>query len=377
MSFEENVYGFIKTVSQFNYTMEGMERIWTVLFSDKQNKWHSLRVSQYDDTYFVGLVDKDIEGIKVSLGKTVEFLKSFGRQSFNQNPQTTWEKLILEAQNWLKVVKKDWIKANKYVQENYPLSQRMGVIPHSLIRHSLKGFYRLDQDVGKRNTRRFIKLVEEGYFHRSKNIPLKSLTANDFFEYCKVAYLAGQKEDEDIDKTLSGKDMYKRYADGRDEGLMEIDHQSTQEFADWVDRKHPKRTTGGHPWEIKRGGNTTHIDLSVTRPFIHQKEGFVVTLGGGSIGRLKESICMFLGIHNKGMLITISDPEGIRKRLLAQDNIGIVPSYQSLHRANQHFYEEQDVFDVMYFDDFGRYKKRLKPFIVWEGLPILTLRDYF
>ena len=69
--------------------------------------------------------------------------------------------------------------------------------------------------------------------------------------------------------------------------------------------------------------------------------------------------------------ITIDDPEGIRKRLLAQDNIGIVPGFYSLHRANQHFSEEDDVFDVLYFDDLGRYKARIKPFITWEPLPVL------
>jgi hypothetical protein len=38
----------------------------------------------------------------------------------------------------------------------------------------------------------------------------------------------------------------------------------------------------------------------------------------------------------------------VRKRLLAQDNIGIVPGYNSLHRANQHYAKEKDVFDVMF-----------------------------
>jgi len=32
-----------------------------------------------------------------------------------------------------------------------------------------------------------------------------------------------------------------------------------EEFADWIDGKHSQKTVGGHPWEIKRGGNTTHI----------------------------------------------------------------------------------------------------------------------
>ncbi len=79
---------------------------------------------------------------------------------------------------------------------------------------------------------------------------------------------------------------------------------------------------------------------------------------------------MFLAIQKVKLPISIHDPEGIRKRLLGLDNIGVVPGYRSLHRANQSFPEEQDVYDVIYYDDLGRYKQRLKPFITWKPLPI-------
>ncbi len=137
----------------------------------------------------------------------------------------------------------------------------------------------------------------------------------------------------------------------------------------------PDRRLGGHPFEIKRGGNTTHIDLNVTRPSLYKKEGFKVELRGESIGRMVETMKMFLAIRQAKLPITIANPESVRKRLLAQDNIGIVPTYDSLHRANQRFREDQDVFDVMYYDDLGRYKRRITPFITWEPLPILRPKD--
>ena len=67
--------------------------------------------------------------------------------------------------------------------------------------------------------------------------------------------------------------------------------------------------------------------------------------------------------------------DGRHERLLAHDNIGIVPSYASLHRANQHFRPTDDVFDVIYYDDLGRFKRRAAPFITWEPLPILKPGD--
>lgn len=125
---------------------------------------------------------------------------------------------------------------------------------------------------------------------------------------------------------------------------------------------------------IKRGGNTTHINLTVTRPS-YQREDFKIELRGEAISRMVETMNMFLAIHTADLPISIANPEDVRKRLLAQDNIGIVPRYASLHRANQHFGKHQDVFDVMHYDDLGRFKRRITPFITWEALPILKPRD--
>ena len=220
-----------------------------------------------------------------------------------------------------------------------------------------------------------MSLIEDGFFLRAENTEVSSMTAADYFKYCRIAYLAGKRKGEAVDESLSGREMYARYADGRHEGLLDIDPASEQEFADWIDGTHPKRVGGGHPWEIKRGGNTTHIDLTVSRPSLYRKEGFRIELQGESIGRMVETMRMFLAIHEAKRPISIANPEGVRKRLLGQDNIGIIPSYVSPHRANQHFGKDKDVFDVMHYDDLGRFKRRITPFVTWEQLPLLKPKD--
>jgi len=260
---------------------------------------------------------------------------------------------------------------NKYVRDNYPLNLRYGIFPSIIARTALKDMYRVDVALGSIKTAQFVKLVDDGFFLDSKNITRESMTLNDYFEYCRIAYIAAQEKKNEVDQTLSGRDMYEKYADGRDNGLLEITPDSTTEFAQWIDGKHPKQTTGEHPFEIKRGGNTTHIDLYVSRPSYSIKESFQVTVNAPSITRLKEAIHMVLAIHNAGLPILISNPEGVRQRLLSQDNIGIIPNYDSLHRANQRFREDDLVVDVMYFDTLGRYKTRAKPFVTWEPLPML------
>ena len=286
-----------------------------------------------------------------------------------------WEPLIESARNWLKIVRNDWIKANKRIQVEYPLRHRYGIVPNVLIRASLPDVYRLDKELGKDRTWKLVRLIEDGFFIKTENTEVSSMTAADYFQYCGIAYLSGKRKEEAVDESLSGREMYSRYADGRHEGLLDIDPASEQAFADWIDGKHPKRTGGGHPWEIKRGGNTTHIDLIVSRPSSYRREGFKVELRGESIGRMVETMRMFLAIHEAKLPISIANPEGVRKRLLAQDNIGIIPSYASAHRANQHFSQDEDVFDVMHYDDLGRFKRRITPFVTWKPLPILKPKD--
>jgi hypothetical protein len=50
---------------------------------------------------------------------------------------------------------------------------------------------------------------------------------------------------------------------------------------------------------------------------------------------------------------------------------GVVDARDSLHHANQHFRNEQHVYDVLHYDEMGRAKRKVDPFITWEPLPLL------
>ena len=373
MNLQRSVNNLIKELNKFDYTLEYVDRIWDIIFPDKEQKWHHIKVIKHYDVLYITFIDGDLCALEITAEKKVQLVPSLDSTSYpsRNDPIQTWNDLIISVNKWLQIVKKDWVKANRQVYEAYPINRRYGTVPNYLIRSLVPDIYRIDKELGKAKLKKFISILESGYFHDDKKTTRESMTVNDFFDYCKIAYLAGQRKDDYIEKKLTGREMYERYADGRHEGLLEIKADSKQEFSDWIDGQHPKKTLGGHPWEIKRGGNTTHIDLYVSRPSHSQKEKFMVTLSGSSIGRLKETICMFLGVTDTGLPISITDPEGICKRLLAQDNVGIIPCFDSLHRANQRFYEHQNVYDVLHYDDLGANKRRITPFITWERLPIL------
>lgn len=257
MTLEKNVSALVEELKKFEYRLDSIDFVWQIIFLDKKNKWHHIQITKYHETFYIGLVDGDLDSIEFSPKKEMQLLSSSRSSLMHSYPgdsELIWNNLIVSALDWINYVKKDWIKANKKVQQNYPLNRRIGVVPNSLVRASLTETYRIDKELGKAKTKKFITLVESNYFHDEKNFIRPSMTANDFFDYCKIAYIAGQRKDEFVDVNLSGRKMYEIYADGRDEGLLEIDPKSKKEFSDWIDGTHPKKSRGGHPWEIKRGG---------------------------------------------------------------------------------------------------------------------------
>lgn len=360
----------------FQYAMSGYDRLWDIVFTDPDNKPQWVRVVRYRETHYIFHLDGQSCHLEVTPESEVipsnDLSFREGRSSY-LDPEPEWQPLFEGMVRRFQKTAKDWIRTARDMKEVYPLERRRGILPNALVRASLPDIYRLDRDIGDAGCATFLDLVENGFFNRDENITLETMSAGDFFRYCKIAYIAGKRPQDEVDESLSGREMYKRYADGRHEGLLDIDEASPEEFAAWIDGTHPKKTVGGHPWEIKRGGNTTHIDLIVLRPR-YTKKGFQVMLRAPALIRLAEALCMLLALHAEGLPITIDDAEGIRKRLLGQDNIGIIPEYDFPHRANQQFDTSQDVYDVLHYADLGRYKRRLTPFITWEPLPLLVPR---
>lgn len=365
---------FLDDLERFQYQLSGYDRTWDIIFADTEGKARWLKIIRYRETHYLLHVDGKSCNLEITPEGEVlpsEELSFAPGRSIYTDPGPEWLPLFDGMIRWLRKASKDWIRAAREIRELYPLERRTGILSNSLVRASLTDIYRLDREIGESAAASFCELVEKGFFRRDENTTVKSMTGLDFFHYCKIAYIAGKRPEDTLDESLSGREMYKRFADGRHEGLLDIDENSPEDFAAWIDGTHPKKTTGGHPWEIKRGGNTTHIDLYVMRPQ-YGKTGYQLMLRAPALSRLAEALRMVLAIHDEGLPITIDDAEGIRKRLLGQDNIGIIPEYQSLHRAHQQFEKNQNVYDVMYYSDLGRYKHRLTPFITWKPLPLLV-----
>lgn len=143
---------------------------------------------------------------------------------------------------------------------------------------------------------------------------LQKITVQDFLYCCQLGYRANQYSMAD---ELSSRELYKKYADGRDCGLLEIQENSPEAFEDWL----ANHERGGHPWEICRGGNSTHISLYVCK----SDQGFYFSVDGYSWTRSVESIKFYLAIRKAGFPIVIRCGKQLADRLTGTDEIGIVP----------------------------------------------------
>ena len=189
----------------------------------------------------------------------------------------------------------------------------------------------------------FKTLLDAGMNDRLKIGRLKSMTANDFFRACAIGYDACGYHDTD----LSPVDRYFAHADGRDEGLSGrghglnagpgIDFNDPDAWKKWyfdIDRG------GGHPWEVIRGGNSTHLDLYVSHDGhrlnhriktgkITKEEaealpcGFFFMVIG--LHRPVEAVKFYLALSAAGLPVVLRDAKEILARFEETDYIGIVP----------------------------------------------------
>lgn len=142
----------------------------------------------------------------------------------------------------------------------------------------------------------------------------KGFTANTFFRCCSLGYAANNYEGTELDP----RDQYFKHADRRHGGLLDIDPNSPTAFSDWY---HSKEYLGAHPWEVCRGGNSTHIDLYVAE----DEGGYYLRVAGTSTWRSVEAIKFFLAIHNAGIPVVIHEAELLKNRLRGLEKVGIVP----------------------------------------------------
>jgi hypothetical protein len=106
-------------------------------------------------------------------------------------------------------------------------------------------------------------------------------------------------------------DKYRVMADNRDEGLLDLPPGDSNAFATW----YRNRASGGHPWEICRGGNSTHISLHVTEC----ENSWQLYLAGFSVARVVETAKMAIALFERGVPFVLARKDEMLRMLTGRN----------------------------------------------------------
>ena len=254
---------------------------------------------------------------------------------------------------------------NDYVNQNISFEMKTGTIYQKdywkiYPEHKEEMFKGLSEE----NFRRLCQVANSDFMSKEGNLlpvtRMKSPTANTFFEACLAGYLACHYDVTD----MSAKDAYLRYADGRDEGLCDLDGDDSEALKKWF--LNPRRG-GGHPFEICRGGNSTHIDLFLTK----DDNGWYFMVQGRAWTRCAEATNIFLGLYKKGYPVGFYDARYVAERFAGETKIGIVPSGMVPAYCESSF-PDDEIHDFM--NIWEEEYEQLKDYITWFPMGhLLTL----
>lgn len=251
---------------------------------------------------------------------------------------------------------------NKEVEDNLPPQHRTGYVLQkdfwSLFpeaKEELRGSFTPDELTS------FFSFAEEQMQNGdtpSERLP--NMTAADFFHFCALGYAANDYSDQH----LPPRDQYLKHADGRDKGLRDIPLDDASAFEAWLNSER----SGGHPWEICRGGNSTHIDLIPWK----DGSGYYLVLAGHSWGRTVETIKFFLALRKAGIPVILREAKALSDRMSGEEKVGIVPTGVFPRYCDSYFPGEHiiDFINLPYEN-----RSELAKLCVWQPIPEVHLSD--
>ena len=316
-------------------TYDQFIELWQEYFPEK-TQWYSFATMRYKEEMFFFFNEKQM--CVLSEKEDPEIPERTERTVFHDF--VDW--LFIRVDKEIRKLKKNKKAYNDHIKKHLSWNRRTGKIRRRDYWDILgKYAIRLDERLGRERIKVLEKIVKERI--REENIPvLPQMTAGDFFRYCEICYDANGYFDRSTEK-LSAREKYLRMADGRDEGLRDLPENSQEAFRQWYSQG---ARAAGHPWEICRGGNSTHISLYV----IAAREGWYLRLSGSSTVRVEETVKMAVALHERNIPFVLTEAEAILRMVKGEDYIGIVPEPITPAYCHSMFPPEDKIIDFMNLD---------------------------
>ncbi len=250
---------------------------------------------------------------------------------------------------------------NEFVRDNLPPQHKTGTIRRKdywdVWPEAREAFF---EDITPDDVAEFIQKASaqvESYDLMEGRLP--SMTANDFFRFCAMGYAENRYEG--CEKTP--KEQYYLHADGRDDGLGDVSPDDPEAFRAWLDDRTHR---SGHPWEVCRGGNSTHVSLY---PWNDDK-GYFLLLEGAARNRTIETVKFFLALTRAGIPVYLQEAQMLADRLAEREKIGIVPQ-GVIPKYCEHRFPKEHIIDYINLPREDR--EKFLPFCTWYEEPRITL----
>jgi len=303
--------------------------LWKDYYPDEKY-WYNFSVSSYMGEYYLCIDSKLTFHIK-SEQETVEDVNCF-----NTGLAIWLKEKVIET---ITKIENDLPNYNKYISENLPYRKRFGKIKRSAYWKIFPYEGRIFKKAFPKKSIDILKNIVKQSAKDESELKINKITSGDFFRFCEIGYDAnnyfkGKKVN------LTPREKYLDRADGRDCELRKIDENSIEEFEHWYKNK---SHCGGHPWEICRGGNSTHISLFVSEI----ENGWIVSLAGSSSVRVVETAKMAIALYKNNIPFILRDAEEILRMITGIDYIGIVPDTVFPRYCHGLFPENDRIIDFM------------------------------
>ncbi|OGR01356.1 MAG: hypothetical protein A2511_06910 [Deltaproteobacteria bacterium RIFOXYD12_FULL_50_9] len=323
----------ISTIERFRPFHDGNDKVWH-FFLKTGRTWIGLNVRFYNGVYYCNSDNVSCE------------INGYGPVRPEIERQLAIWLAALDA--WQKEVSRDPLATQQRLLRNLPLQHRFGLILRSNARRLFPEWCDFAS-----NLKNVSRSEVESALERHSPEPLPDMTLARYLEYCRIAYETNP-DTFAYSPFISGKsgmEYYTSYADGRHGGLLDIEPESPAAFSAWY---HSNQHQGCHPWEIYRGGNSTHISLAVSKhPY---RSGWQIALSAFSSTRLVEACRIAWALDQAGMPVEIVDRESYLLRLRDEDWIGILPEGCGISYGWHNFPNDYKVADCMYLSWF--YEKK-------------------
>ena len=257
----------------------------------------------------------------VFLNGTTVIQESPDNQGWEHDISEYLEWLIEKTQEVITLLKKGEYMV--WLNENLPYKYRLGSV-------SMKDYWALYpeekadhyENISQDECEEFARYMQsEGVLEAR----IKDMTVNTYLDFCKTGYIANNLKGS---TEASAFELYKRYADDRDGGLLTIDPDSAAAFNEWYALSHEEKwklENPTHMWEAIKGSSRTRVHLSVQR----DEKGYYLYVSANEYCCPEYGVRLYNALKRENVPITFYNGGTISKYLNGEGKVGIVPCFDS------------------------------------------------